>query len=58
VPPQYRQAVGEVVRSAFTTALDRIIIVAAVIALVSGVVSLFTIRAKDFAAQDDPAAHG
>jgi asparagine N-glycosylation enzyme membrane subunit Stt3 len=58
VPPQYRAAVGEVVRSAFTTALDRIIVVAAVIALVSGVISLLTIRGKDFASQEDPAIPG
>jgi len=34
--------------------LDRILLVAAVIALVSGVLSLAAIRGKDFVSQDDP----
>ena len=36
-------------RAAFTTGLNRILLVAAVIALVSGVVSLAAIRGRDFA---------
>ena len=35
-------------RAAFTTGLDRILLVAAIIALASGVVSLAAIRGKDF----------
>jgi EmrB/QacA subfamily drug resistance transporter len=54
LPPSSRAMVGEITRSAFTTGLDRILLVAAVIALASGVVSLAAIRGKDFAAQDDP----
>ena len=46
-----RQAVGLITRSAFTTGLNRILLVAAIIALVSGVVSLAAIRSKDFAQQ-------
>ena len=42
-------------RAAFTTGLNRILLVAAVIALVSGVVSLAAIRGRDFAQQRDPA---
>jgi EmrB/QacA subfamily drug resistance transporter len=45
------QAVGLITRSAFTTGLNRILLVAAVIALVSGVTSLAAIRSKDFAQQ-------
>ncbi len=49
-------AVEQVARASFTSALDRILLVAAMIALVSGVVSLVTIRGKDFAGQEDPRA--
>jgi len=49
--------VGEVVtRSAFTTGLNEILLVAAIIALASGVVSLLAIRSKDFAQQQPAAA--
>ena len=48
LPPQARQTVGLITRAAFTSGLNRILLVAAIIALVSGVVSLATIRGKDF----------
>jgi len=48
LPPQARQTVGIITRAAFTSGLNRILLVAAIIALVSGVVSLATIRGKDF----------
>jgi len=51
----YRLAVGTITRAAFTTGLNRILLVAAVIALVSGVVSLAAIRGRDFAQQQRPA---
>ena len=51
LPGQVRQTVGTITRAAFTTGLDRILLVAAIIALVSGVVALVTIRSKDFAQQ-------
>ncbi|MGO8725478.1 MAG: MFS transporter [Streptosporangiaceae bacterium] len=51
LPPQARQSVGMITRAAFTTGLDRILLVAAVIALASGVISLAAIRSKDFAHQ-------
>ena len=38
-----------ITRAAFTTGLNRILLVAAVIALVSGVISLAAIRGRDFA---------
>jgi hypothetical protein len=40
-----------ITRAAFTTGLNRILLVAAIIALVSGVVALAAIRGKDFAPQ-------
>jgi EmrB/QacA subfamily drug resistance transporter len=51
LPEQARPAVGMITRAAFTTGLNRILLVAAVIALVSGVVSLAAIRGRDFAQQ-------
>jgi predicted MFS family arabinose efflux permease len=54
LPPQARQAVGLITRAAFTTGLNRILLVAAIIALVSGVISLAAIRSKDFAQQQAP----
>jgi EmrB/QacA subfamily drug resistance transporter len=49
LPAHARQAVGVITRTAFTTGLDRILLVAAIIAFVAGVVSLAAIRSKDFA---------
>jgi EmrB/QacA subfamily drug resistance transporter len=49
LPPPARQAVGTITRTAFTTGLNHILLVAAIIALVSGVVSLAAIRSRDFA---------
>jgi EmrB/QacA subfamily drug resistance transporter len=49
-----RQTVGVITRAAFTTGLNRILLVAAIIALVSGVVALAAIRSKDFAPQQGP----
>jgi EmrB/QacA subfamily drug resistance transporter len=54
LPPQARQAVGLITRAAFTTGLNRILLVAAIIALVSGVVALVAIRSRDFAQQQGP----
>jgi predicted MFS family arabinose efflux permease len=56
LPVHARQAVGTITRTAFTTGLNRILLVAAIIALVSGVVSLAAIRSKDFAHQREPGA--
>ena len=54
LPRPARQAVGTITRTAFTTGLNRILLVAAIIALVSGVVSLAAIRGKDFAHRREP----
>jgi hypothetical protein len=54
LPGPARQAVGMITRAAFTTGLNRILLVAAIIALVSGVVALAAIRGKDFAPQQGP----
>ena len=50
LPPQARQTVGVITRAAFATGLNSILLVAAIIAFVAGVVSLLAIRSKDFAA--------
>jgi hypothetical protein len=51
LPGHARQVIAVITRTAFTTGLNRILLVAAMIALVSAVVSLATIRSKDFAQQ-------
>jgi EmrB/QacA subfamily drug resistance transporter len=51
LPRSSRTPVTFVTRSAFTAGLDHILLVAAIIALVSGVISLATIRTRDFAKQ-------
>jgi hypothetical protein len=51
LPGPARQAVGMITRAAFTTGLNEILLVAAIIALVSAVVSLVAIRTKDLAHQ-------
>ncbi len=58
LPAPVRQAVAGVTRAAFTAGLDRILLVAAIIALVAGVVSLAAIRTKDFAHAGTEAAGG
>jgi EmrB/QacA subfamily drug resistance transporter len=54
LPERARPAVGMITRAAFTTGLNGILLVAAVIALVSGVISLAAIRGRDFAPQQRP----
>jgi EmrB/QacA subfamily drug resistance transporter len=54
LPAQVRPAVGLLTRTAFTAGLDEILLVAAIIALVSGVISLAAIRTRDFAQQQGP----
>ena len=50
VPAQARQTVASITRTAFTTGLNHILLVAAIIAFAAGVISLAAIRSKDFAA--------
>jgi predicted MFS family arabinose efflux permease len=49
LPAPARQVVGTITRAAFTTGLNRILLVAAIIAFAAGVVSLAAIRSRDFA---------
>jgi len=49
VPPQQRGALAEVARGSFTTALNEILLVAALISFVSGVLAFLLIRTRDFA---------
>jgi EmrB/QacA subfamily drug resistance transporter len=58
LPPAARQATAGITRTAFTTGLDHILLVAAIIALVAGVACLFAIRNKDLVAQQGPVAPG
>ena len=51
LPAPARPAVGVITRTAFTTGLNHILLVAAIIALVAAVVSLVAIRTRDFAQQ-------
>jgi EmrB/QacA subfamily drug resistance transporter len=58
LPGTARAAAGHLTKAAFTTGLDRILLVAAIIALACGVVSLFAIRTKDFVNLQDSAQQG
>ena len=51
LPAHLRQTAGMITRSAFTTGLNHILLVAAIIALASGVVAFAAIRSQDFAQQ-------
>jgi EmrB/QacA subfamily drug resistance transporter len=48
LPGPIRQQVAGIARAAFTAGLDRILLVAAIIALAAGVVALLAIRTRDF----------
>jgi EmrB/QacA subfamily drug resistance transporter len=54
LPGQARHAVGMITRAAFTTGLNRILLVAAIIALASAAVSLAAIRGRDFTQRQRP----
>ncbi len=54
LPASARPVVGLITRSAFTTGLNGILLVAAIIALASAVISLAAIRGRDFAPQQGP----
>jgi hypothetical protein len=49
LPAPARHLAETITRTAFTTGLNRILLVAAIIALVAGAVSLAAIRSRDFA---------
>ena len=54
LPGPARQQIGGITKAAFTSGLNHILLVAAIIALASGVITLIVIRAKDFAQQQGP----
>jgi EmrB/QacA subfamily drug resistance transporter len=49
LPAHARAAAAHLTRAAFTSGLNQIILVAAIVAIVAGVISFLTIRTKDFA---------
>ncbi len=55
LPAAARPVVGGITRAAFTSGLNHILLVAAIIALASGAISLAAIRQKDFAQQQQGA---
>ncbi len=48
-PPQYRGRLAAVIHSSFTSSLDEILLIGAVVALAAAVLSLLLIRQRDFA---------
>lgn len=54
LPAHAREAVAVITKGAFTAGLNQILLVAAIIALVSGVISLAAIRSRDFVVQRGP----
>jgi predicted MFS family arabinose efflux permease len=55
LPASARSQVEHITSSAFTAGLDRILLVAAIVVLTSGVIALATIRGKDFSQQTQAA---
>lgn len=55
LPARSRPTVTSTIADAFTMGLDRILLVAAIIAIVTGLLSLLLIRGQDFAKQEHPA---
>jgi len=58
LPSSARGPVGLAAKSAFIDGLDFILLVAAVIAMMSGVIALTAIRQRDFAQSGAPAGPG
>jgi EmrB/QacA subfamily drug resistance transporter len=54
LPEHARLTAGMITRTAFTAGLNRILLLAAIIALLSGMISLAAIRGRDFAQQHAP----
>ena len=54
LPSASRHQVEQITTTAFTIGLNRIMLVAAVIVLASGVIAFATIRGKDFVHQGQP----
>jgi Na+/melibiose symporter-like transporter len=53
-PPQQRGLLAEVVRGSFTTALNEILLIAAITSIAAGILALVLIRSKDFVSQTAP----
>jgi EmrB/QacA subfamily drug resistance transporter len=58
LPGSTRRTVALITRSAFTSGLDRILLVAAIVALAAGLISLAAIRTRDFVVQGGPPPGG
>ncbi len=58
LPGSARQPVALITRSAFTSGLDRILLIAAIVALAAGLISLAAIRTRDFAGPGSPPPPG
>jgi EmrB/QacA subfamily drug resistance transporter len=58
VPAQARAVVGEVARASFVAGLNKILLVAAILAFAGAVASLVLIRSSDFVAQSDAQPDG
>ncbi len=58
LPGSARQTVALITRSAFTSGLDRILLIAAIVALAAGLVSLAAIRTRDFVVHGGPPPPG
>jgi EmrB/QacA subfamily drug resistance transporter len=58
LPPAARAQLGEAIRSSFTGALNNLLVVTAIVALVGGALAAALIRRKDFVARDtQPESH-
>jgi EmrB/QacA subfamily drug resistance transporter len=51
LPPALRQPAGHVVRTAFTSAMNEVFLVAAVVALAGALIALVAVRQRDFVAE-------
>jgi hypothetical protein len=58
LPPAQRGTVEHITRTAFTSGLNLILLVGAIIAFVAGVIAFVTIRQRDFVHPDGPPPAG
>jgi predicted MFS family arabinose efflux permease len=54
MPPQQRVQLTEIIRGSFATALNEILLIAAIVSLTAGVLAFVLIRSKDFASHGQP----
>jgi EmrB/QacA subfamily drug resistance transporter len=57
-PPGQRAALGQIVRGSYTTALNEILLIAAITCLTAGVLAFVLIRSKDFVSSEPAAGAG